>query len=470
VVVAGTHSGVGKTTVATGLMAALANRGLTVASAKVGPDFIDPGYHAVATGRPAHNLDAWICGAASVAPLAARAAVGSDVLVVEGVMGLFDGASWWPEPDVADRDSPGGPSPAGEASTAETAVLLGAPVILVVDGSSMSTSVAALVHGFASYRPDVHLAGVIVNRVGSPHHEELLRQALEPLGRRGVPVLGVLHRQDAFTWRDRHLGLVPVVEHPEQVRASVQRVAEAVAAGVDLEAVLAVARSAPPVPEGGIGRLTSTERVAPPGRPPRVAVAGGPAFSFAYPDTLRRLAEAGAELVAFDPIADTSLPEAIDGLYAGGGFPEIYAEALAANRPLLESVRQRVAGGMPTWAECGGMLWLSRSLDGHRLCGVLDAHGRMGDRLHLGYRTAQASVDSPVIGAGQVVRGHEFHYSTLEPAGDALLLHGRSGGGPDGFASPTLLATYLHQHLGADPRPAERLVAASVAAAARPVG
>jgi cobyrinic acid a,c-diamide synthase len=311
---------------------------------------------------------------------------------------------------------------------------------------------------------------VILNRVGSPHHEELLRQALEPLGRQGVPVLGALHRRPEFTWRDRHLGLVPVVEHPDQVRASVDRVAAAVADGVDLEAVLALARSAPPLPTGGIGSLASTERVAPPGRSPRLAVAGGPAFSFAYPDTLRRLTEAGAELVPFDPIADTSLPEAIDGLYAGGGFPEVYAEALAANRPLLESVRRRVAGGMPTWAECGGMLWLSRSLDGHRLCGAIDAHGRMGDRLHLGYRTARASVDSPVVSAGQVVRGHEFHYSTLEPTGDALLLQGRSGGGPGGFASPTLLATYLHQHLGADPRPAERLVAASVTAAARPVG
>ena len=434
-VVAGTHSGVGKT-------------------AKVGPDFIDPGYHAVATGRPAHNLDGWICGADAVAPLAAMAGHDADILVVEGVMGLFDGASWLPGAHPGD-----GRHRAGTGSTADVAIALGAPVVLVVDASSMSTSVAALVHGFATYRPGLRLAGVVLNRVGSPHHEELLREALEPFAHRGIPVLGALHRDDTFTWRDRHLGLVPVVEHPGQVRSSIDRVAAAIEAGIDLDATVALAGTAPPVPVGGIGSLPGTTRQTAEGQTVRIAVAGGKAFSFAYPDNLRRLAQAGAELVPFDPLVDADLPEAVDGLYAGGGFPEVYAADLAANAPLLAAVRHRVGAGLVTWAECGGALWLARSLDEHRQCGAIDARGRMTGRLTLGYRTATAIIDSPVATSGTVLRGHEFHYSTMDPSGDALSLVGRSGGGLAGFATPTLLASYLHLHLGADPTPAERFVA-----------
>jgi cobyrinic acid a,c-diamide synthase len=190
-----------------------------------------------------------------------------------------------------------------------------------------------------------------------------------------------------------------------------------------------------------------------------VAVVGGPAFSFTYPDNLERLVEAGAELLPLDPTVDLSVPEEADGLYAGGGFPEIYADSLAANIPLLADVRRRVEGGLVTWAECGGLLWLSRSLDGHHLCGVIDAKAHMTDRLTMGYRTALAGADSPVASQGTVLRGHEFHYSTLEPSGDGLTLTGRTGTRTEGYCTPTLLASYLHQHLGADPGPAERFVA-----------
>src|SRR5258705_2422691 len=222
-VVAGTHSGVGKTTVATGLMAALRARDVRVASAKVGPDFIDPGYHAVATGRPGRNLDAWICGDDAIAPLASRAGGDSDVLVVEGVMGLFDGAE------------------GGQASTAHVAGLLDAPVVLVVDASAMSDSVAALVHGFATFDPAVRVAGVVLNRVGSDGHEAMLRYALASLK---MPVLGALRRDDRLTWRDRHLGLVPVVERPHDVRHSVDALASVVEERCDVEELFALAATA----------------------------------------------------------------------------------------------------------------------------------------------------------------------------------------------------------------------------------
>jgi cobyrinic acid a,c-diamide synthase len=433
-VVAGTHSGVGKTTVATGLMAALRRRGDRVAPAKVGPDFIDPGYHSLATGRPGRNLDAWMCGEDRIAPLAGKASDGADVLVVEGVMGLFDGAA-----------EPGAP-----ASTAHVARLLDAPVVLVVDASAMSGSVAALVNGYTTFDPSVRIAGVVLNRVGSPGHETMLRDALAPLG---VPVLGALARADELAWRDRHLGLVPVVEQPDAVEKSLAVLADAVDASCDLDAISAVAREAPrrSVDDAPAARPTATARV---------AVAGGPAFGFIYPDNLELLEQAGAELVSFDPRADAGLPAGqIDAMCVGGGFPEVFVEELAANRPLLADVRARVSSGLVTWAECGGLLWLSRALDGHELCGAIDAEGHMSDRLTLGYRRARAGVDTPVAPAGTELRGHEFHYSSLEPAGDALTMFGRNGEQRGGFASPRLLASYLHLHLAADPRIAERFVA-----------
>jgi cobyrinic acid a,c-diamide synthase len=442
-VVAGTASGVGKTTVATGLLAALRRRGLAVAPAKVGPDFIDPGYHGLAAGRPGRNLDAWICGPEAVAPLAGRAATGADVLVVEGVLGLFDGsATSREEGDPVDPDL---------ASTAHVARLLDAPVVLVVDAASSSRSVAAVVHGFATFDPSVNVAGVVLNRVGSDSHEAALRQALEPLG---PAVLGALRRDEALAWRDRHLGLVPVAEHPVAVRRSLDRLATVVERGCDLEGVLDLARRAP------ARTVAEPARARPSGRA-RVAVAGGAAFSFAYPDNLEALTAAGAEVVPFDPLVDEALPPGTAGLVVGGGFPEVHAGALAANRPLLADVARRVAAGLPTWAECGGLLWLARSLDGAPLAGAVDATARMTGRLTLGYRRATLRVDSPIGAAGTVLRGHEHHYSVTEPAGTALALVGRTGTSRAGWAGPTLLASYLHLHLGADPAPAERFVAAA---------
>jgi cobyrinic acid a,c-diamide synthase len=433
-VVAGTHSGVGKTTVATGLVAALRAAGHRPATAKVGPDFIDPGYHALASGRPPRNLDAWLCGPDAIRPLAARAAGGADLLVVEGVMGLFDGA--------ADGRA---------SSTADVARLLGAPVVLVVDASAMAGSVAAVVHGFATLDPEVGVAGVILNRVGSDGHETQLREALAPLG---LPVLGALRRDDRLTWRDRHLGLVPVAEHPDEVRQALAALGSAVAERVDLAAVVRLAAAAPPEPVAGPVPLP------PPGPPVRVAVAGGPAFTFTYADTVDALAAGGAEVVPFDPLRDPALPAAVDGLVVGGGFPETFAADLAANRPLLADAGARVRAGLATWAECGGLLWLARELDGHAMAGVVPAVARMTDRLTLGYRDVTTRVDTPVGPAGTTFTGHEFHYSRLEPGGDALALASRFGRGREGFATPRLLATYVHHHPGGDPAAVSAFLAA----------
>ena len=430
-VVAGTASGVGKTTVATGLLAALRRAGHRPAAAKVGPDFIDPGYHSLACGRPPRNLDAWLCGPQAVGPLAGRAGAGAGVLVVEGVMGLFDGAS-----------------DGTASSTADVARMLGAPVVLVVDASAMSSSVAAMVHGYATFDPTVRVGGVILNQVGSDGHETLLRESLGPTG---VPVLGALRRDEGLRWRDRHLGLVPVAERPTEVEAALDRLAAQVAARVDLAAVMALARSAPASATGAV-------ELPAPGPPARIAVAAGRAFTFTYTDTLEALEAAGATVVPFDPLAEQRLPGGIDGLIIGGGFPEVHAAELAANRPLLSDLAARVGRGLPTWAECGGLLLLTGDLDGHRLAGVVPARSEMTGQLTLGYRTATMGTATPLGPAGTSVRGHEFHYSRVDPPGDALTLVSRFGRRKEGWATPDLLATYLHHHPGGDPSAVEHFV------------
>ena len=450
-VVAGTHSGVGKTTVATGLMAAFAARGRAVAGFKVGPDFIDPSYHALATGRPARNLDAFLSGPELIAPLFANGAHGADLAVVEGVMGMFDGA--------------GG---AGElASTAQVAKLLRAPVLLVVDCGAMARSVAALVHGFASFDPAVDVAGVVLNRVGSQRHDGLLRQALEPLG---IPVLGVLRRHVALSTPERHLGLVPAAERRAAARRTVAELGAATAEACDLGAVAAVAAAAPPLHAppwepapwepvtAGPSRQGSRRR---PVRPVRLGIASGPAFTFVYQENVELLEANGAELVPVDPTADERLPDGTAGLYLGGGFPETYAAALAANRPMRAAVRGLAAAGGPVVAECGGLLYLARTLDGRPMCGLLEADGRMTDRLTLGYRRASATAPSALAGTGTEVRGHEFHYSRLEPSAGATAAWLLDGGRPEGFVAGGVHASYLHTHWAALSELPGRLVTAA---------
>lgn len=443
IVVAGTHSGVGKTTVASGLMAALAARGHEVAPFKVGPDFIDPSYHTLASGRPGRNLDAFLSGPDLVGPLFAHGVTGADIAVVEGVMGLFDGKS-------------GG----GEyASTAHIAKLLNAPVLLVVDARAMARSAAALVHGYATFDPELRVAGVILNRVGSATHETMLREAIEPLG---IPILGVLRRDAGLHTPDRHLGLVPAAERREEAREALARTGEAVARSCDLEGITRLAASAGPL-HAKPWTPTSPETGTPlTGPPVRVAVASGPAFSFVYEENLELLRGAGAETVFFDPTTAEDLPESTDALYLGGGFPETYADALSENEPLREKVRTFSLSGRPVAAECGGLLYLCRELDGRKMCGVLDARTWMTDRLSLGYREARALSDSPLAAANTTMRGHEFHYSVAEPRAGASPgvspAWELSGRGEEGFVLGGVHASYLHTHWAATPETPLRFV------------
>ncbi|WP_327282813.1 MULTISPECIES: cobyrinate a,c-diamide synthase [unclassified Streptomyces] len=450
-VIAAPSSGSGKTTVATGLMAAFAERGLAVSPHKAGPDYIDPGYHALATGRPGRNLDAFMCGPELVAPLFAHGAAGCDLAVVEGVMGLYDGA--------AGR---------GElASTAHVAKLLRAPVVLVVDASSQSRSVAALVHGFASFDPQVRLGGVILNKVGSDRHEAMLREALEEAG---MPVLGVLRRAPQVAAPSRHLGLVPVAERRADALSSVAALADQVRAGCDLEALLALARTAPALaceawdPAGALVPHPAPSRNgALPG--PVIAVAGGPAFTFSYAEHAELLTAAGAEVVTFDPLRDEALPPGTAGLVIGGGFPEVYAPELAANEPLRKAVAGFAADGGPVAAECAGLLYLARSLDGKPMCGVLDADARMSERLTLGYREAVAVSDSALAAAGTRLRGHEFHRTVIEPGAGAAPAWGftHPERRVEGFVRQGVHASYLHTHWAAEPSVARRFVEAAAA-------
>jgi cobyrinic acid a,c-diamide synthase len=444
-VVAAPASNSGKTSVATGLAAALSARGLSVSPHKVGPDYIDPGYHALAAGRPGRNLDPVLVGEERVVPLFLHGARGADVAVVEGVMGLFDGAT---HPSVAP----------GFASTAHVARLLRAPVVLVVDASAQAQSVAALVHGFATFDPTVRLGGVVLNRVGSDRHEEILRDAL---GASGVPVLGAIRRLDALATPSRHLGLVPAAERSAEAVATVRALGEAVGAAVDLDAVLRLARSAPALDADPWDPAAEVTPV--PGRP-RIAVAGGAAFTFGYAENAELLAAAGAEVVTVDPLRDEHLPAGTTGLVVGGGFPEVHAADLSANTALRDGVATLAARSGAIAAECAGLLYLARSLDGLPMCGVLDTDAAMSPGLTLGYRAAVALTDSVLAPAGTRVRGHEFHRTVVTPAAGAAPAWQWAGAAPEGFVSSGVHASYLHLNWAGSPAVAERFVAACAAA------
>jgi cobyrinic acid a,c-diamide synthase len=463
VVIAATRSGDGKTTVATGIMAALRAAGLRVSPHKVGPDYIDPSYHAAACGMPGRNLDPWLAGEDLVAPLLRHGARGADIAVIEGVMGLFDGA--------AGRGD--------FASTAHVARLAGAPVVLVVGAAGTSRSIAATVHGFASFDPRVALAGVVLNQVSSDRHEAVLREALAPAG---VPVLGALRREATLHTPSRHLGLVPAGERAASVRAWLPALRELVARHLDLEALMRIARSAPPLaadpwspadvaaaaaaglPGRMPGRTPGSLPGPPAGRRPRIAVAAGPAFTFGYAEHDELLAAAGADVVTFDPLAAERLPEGTDALVVGGGFPEVHVDALAANVALRDDVRRRAAAGMPIVAECAGLLWLGATLNSRPQCALVPADARMTGTLTLGYREAAALRDTPLLTAGSRVRAHEFHHTVSEPAHGPEPAWQLADGSVSGWAGPGMLASYLHLHWAGLPQAAPRLVQAARAA------
>jgi cobyrinic acid a,c-diamide synthase len=451
VVIAAPSSGSGKTTIATGLIGAFAARGTRPAPFKIGPDYVDPGYHALAAGRPGRNLDPVLVGADRLPGLVVHGTAGAELAVVEGVMGLFDGR-------LRSGDDQDG-------STAHVARVLDAPVVLVVDARGQHRSIAALLHGFAHFDPRVRPAGVVLNRVGSERHAEALRAACAEVG---MPVLGVVPRRAELAVPSRHLGLVTAAEHGDAARDAVDAMTALVAAHVDLDAIEALARRAPATPATPWDPAREMADGRPPWirdeRPaPVVAVAGGPAFTFGYPEHAELLAAAGCEVVVVDPLRDEALPDATAGLVLPGGFPEEHVDPLAANEPLRTAVRRFAEDGGPVHAECGGLLYLGRSLDGAAMCGVLDADAAMGPRLHLGYRTATAAADSPVAAAGETVTGHEFHRTVTTPrAGTTPAWRWSASGEPvtEGFVAGNVHASYLHTHPAGRPEAIRRFVRA----------
>lgn len=442
-VVAAPASGSGKTTIATGLMGALRRAGHVVAPFKVGPDFIDPGYHALAAGRPGRNLDPVLVGEDLIGPLYRHGCAGADISVVEGVMGLFDG-----------RIDPHGGAVA-RGSTAHVAGLLGAPVVLVVDARGQSHSVAALLHGFTSFDAATRVVGVILNRVGSPRHAEVLRQACEHAG---VEVLGVVPRADELSVPSRHLGLVTAVEHGRLARDAVDAMTELVARHVDLDAVVRASGSRvdatpwdPAVADPAASGVT-------------VALAAGRAFSFGYPEHSELLRAAGADVVAFDPLTEP-LPEGTAAVVLPGGFPEEFCAELSANVVVRQQINGLAEVGAPIHAECAGLTYLVDDLDGAPMCGVLSGSAHFTDRLTLGYRDAVAPTESALHAAGARATGHEFHRTAVTFAGEyepAWAFRGAGGTNVgDGAVHRGVHAAYLHTHASAHPHAAYRFVAAA---------
>jgi cobyrinic acid a,c-diamide synthase len=426
VVIAGTHSGVGKTSITLGLIGALRNRGLRVQPFKVGPDFIDPLHHSHASGRAGLNLDGWMLTPGANRQRFARFTADADVAVIEGVMGVFDGSD-----AKSDR-----------GSTAEMAKLLGLPVVLVIDASAMARSAAALIHGFVSFDADLRVAGVILNNVGGQVHADMVRDAVDG----AVPILGALERDAELVMPERHLGL----HLPHEARVDyVGRLASLIETHVDLDQLLSrntIERSAPGEPPPS---LASEPTV-------RIGVARDEAFCFYYADNLELLEAAGAQLIEFSPIRDP-LPAGLDGLYLGGGYPELHAGELVGNRPTRDAIREFAASGRPVYAECGGLMYLAETLelngDSYPFCGVLPFSTRMPAPLQIAY--VEIETTGGLFGADHRARGHLFHHSEIGadvPANQFYKLRTSRGDASEGgYGGDNLLASYAHVHFASDP-------------------
>ncbi len=447
IVVAGTASDAGKTTVATGLMAALIARGLRVQPFKVGPDYIDPSYHTAVCGRPSRSLDGWMVGQAATVELYRRAAADADIAVVEGVMGLYDGRSGGGE----------------EGSTAQLAKLLRLPVLLLIDAAKTARSAGATALGFRSFDSEVRIGGVILNRVASERHAAVVRDAVEREA--GIPVLGVLPHDEGLRLPERYLGLIPVTEG-RTAEEFFGRAREIVARHVDLDKILALAETADP-PERG---STSLFPASPQPISVRIAVAMDRAFSFYYPDSLDLLRAWGAEIVPFSPLDDTTLPEECGAVYIGGGFPELFAEHLAANTAMHDALRRFAADGRLIYGECGGLMYLGESLTDaagrtHRMAGLLPVNSTMSRaRLTLAYWDLTTRAASPFVPSGHRLRGHEFHWSVADrsPLPDEALYTLDGVERLEGFRRGSVYGSYVHLHLGSDPALASGFVRAAL--------
>ena len=444
IIIAGERSGVGKTTVTLALLAAIKARSPShkslVQSFKVGPDYIDPMFHSYITGLPCRNLDPVLTSEAYVRSCFAKHSQNAEYALIEGVMGLFDGATGHDD----------------TASTAHVARLLNAPVVLILNCASTSRSIAAIAHGYRTFDPRIQIAGVVLNRVGSDRHLELLTQALAPLE---LPILGVLRRQDNIAIPDRHLGLIPTAEM-SNLDEIIQRLAHLGETCFDWEKLLPLMENSQPLPQmekgvGGEGKI-------------RIAIAQDRAFSFYYADNLDLFHEMGAELIPWSPISDRELPENVQGLYFGGGFPEVFAAELAENKTARESVQIAIKSGIPTYAECGGLMYLcDRIVDFQEqsfpMVNIFPTTAKMGKRLTLGYRQAIALQDSPLVQKGDRIWGHEFHRSSLTEISDRPLysLQGYDSHlqyPSEGWQKHQVHASYTHLHFGAQTRLLERFL------------
>ena len=450
IVIAAPMSGSGKTTVTLGIMECLKRRGLSVAPFKVGPDFIDPGWHRLVTGRTSVNLDSWMCPERFVRETFARHTKGADIAVIEGVMGLFDGID--------------GTSEAG--STAQVAKILASPLILVVDAKSQARSAAALVQGFACFDPEVQLAGVIFNNVGSANHARILHEAMAA-SLPGVKMLGCIPRDKHLSIPSRHLGLVTAEENPLS-EEFLNSLATVTGKHLDLDAILLLESSKNPLPACGQKQL-SARRPVKRGEEAktRIAVARDEAFCFVYEDNLRLLREAGAEIVEFSPLNDAHLPQGIAGIYLPGGYPELFAETLSANQSMIAEIKAAIEAGMPVYAECGGFIYLTRGVRDlvlTPLVGIFPVATRMLPRRKaLGYREVLLIGDSILGPAGTVARGHEFHYSEMEEMPheiERLYQLSKNGSviGAEGYRYRNCLASYQHLHFGSCPEIADAFV------------
>ena len=442
IVVAGTGSGVGKTTVTLGLLEAYRRRGVVVQAFKVGPDFIDPGLHEVVTGRPSYNLDGWMCGRDAVLATVARHTADAALAIVEGVMGCFDGADATGE----------------EGSTAQVAKWLGAPVVLVIDAGGQSRSAAAVVTGFERFDPALTVAAAIANRVGGEGHGRWVLDAIRATCR-AVP-LGAIPRDPGLSLPERHLGLVTAAEGLLTPHFRTH-LAETIERHVDLDGLLALASplQAPAFP---VSPPPEKRRV-------RVGIARDVAFQFYYPDNLAGLEAAGAELIFWSPLSD-EVPD-VDGLYFGGGYPELHAQRLADNAGARKTVRALAERGTPIYAECGGLMYLAEAIDdmdgvAHPMVGLLPTTVRMRPRrMTLGYREVRFTADAPLGAAGTLARGHEFHYSTLDPVPASIprvwRLSGRHGDDrAEGYLIERALISYVHLHFASNPELPRAFVAA----------
>ncbi len=424
VVIAGTNSGVGKTTIVTGLLAYFHSQGYQVQPFKVGPDYIDPGFHGKAAGRDSYNLDTWMTPENRLIPTFTSLSKGADISIIEGVMGLYDGGA------------------NGVSSTADIAKKLKAPVILVLDCKSVGYSIAATALGFREYDKDVHIAGVILNRLGSDRHEAMVREVMEKIH---MPVLGAFHRDESLQTPERHLGLTPVTEIETQQLIS--HMGEAAGKWVDTQALLQIAQEAPALD-------LEPEEILGPKLDVRIGVARDEAFSFYYPASLEALERRGAKLIDFSPLKDEKIPD-VDALIFGGGFPEMFLHELENNTAMKTSIQQAAADGMPIYAECGGLMYLSEKIQGfdgetYDMVGLVPGTCVMQKKLQrVGYVTATALRESIICQKGDTLRGHEFHFSTLECKDDFPWAYNLQGtrqktGHIEGYAKDNVLASYLH--------------------------